>query len=424
MNPQIGQTINMPGGIASGTAPGGSQYKTGAGATKILEAKTIGGQTYYNIDQSAIGGGTGWVAASAIGGASPVQPSQPQQQQQSSSPSSGGGGGWQSLPGYAGWDPVAAEADYKATGGAGKGGGTSGFSMPSAPQAPNFQNIYDTYLTQATNTYQPQVTAAQAEADTIQKEIDTRTAALNTALAKINDNPYYSEATRVGRAAKLQEAYNNDVKAISGRLAIAQNKVVNAQNQIEKAKADAQVRVNIASNQYNIQNQQYQQQLQQVNQYLSAGMFNNASGADIAQIATTTGMSTSMVQSIIDASKKSQEVKPTLSTIDDGTNQYVVAFDANGNVINKQVISSSKPSSTGSTAGSAKVTDKTVADAIAVLQKADVMNNENDTGDKLLADWEIQWAYEQILAQVVNADVAKQLLLEAINRGGYSEWQG
>lgn len=34
--------------------------------------------------------------------------------------------GWQSLPGYAGWDPAAASADYAKTGGAGKGGSSGG----------------------------------------------------------------------------------------------------------------------------------------------------------------------------------------------------------------------------------------------------------------------------------------------------------
>lgn len=321
----------------------GGDYMSLARANNIANPNVIQAGATLNIPDRAAPG-----AAPASVPAPVQQPTQPvvsQPQIQST------GGGWQSLPGYAGWDPVAAEADFKATGGAGKGapGGSGMVPNISQPQVPQFQPMYDKWITEGTAPYQPLVTQAQVEMDTIQKEIDTRTTALNTALGKINDNPYYSEATRVGRAAKLQEAYNNDVRAISGRLTVAQNKKIDAENRIQQVKADAQVKLNIASNQYNIENTQYQQQLQQINSYLSAGMFNNASGADIAQIATMTGMNTSMIQSIIDASKKSKEVKPELKTADDGTNQYVVAIDPmTGNVINKQIISSSKPKATGS----------------------------------------------------------------------------
>lgn len=48
----------------------------------------------------------------------PLNPNpQPSSQQQTT-----GGGGWQSLPGYAGWNPTDAAFDYAATGGVGKGG--------------------------------------------------------------------------------------------------------------------------------------------------------------------------------------------------------------------------------------------------------------------------------------------------------------
>ena len=60
----------------------------------------------------------------------------PVQQPQSS-------GDWRSLPGYAGWDPVAAEADFKATGGAGKGGG----SQSQAPAPLPTYNIKGTSYT-------------------------------------------------------------------------------------------------------------------------------------------------------------------------------------------------------------------------------------------------------------------------------------
>lgn len=80
--PNVGDTINISGGIASGVAPGGAQYKTGAGATKIIGSRTQGGQLYYNIDQTGIGGGTGWVLGSSISGAVATTTPPPQSAQQ------------------------------------------------------------------------------------------------------------------------------------------------------------------------------------------------------------------------------------------------------------------------------------------------------------------------------------------------------
>ncbi len=401
----------------------GSDYMSIAKANNIANPNMIQAGATLNIPDRAA---PGQVPASAP---APVQ-SQPQPQVQL-----GGGVPPVDMSKYVGWnDQAAIQADW-ANNWQSKGGGTtgSGSAVPtvSAPAIPNFQGIYDTAIKTATDTYAPQITAAQAEQDTIQKEIDARTAARNVALGKINDNPYYSEATRVGRAAKIDQAYNNDVQAITGRLSVAQNKVINAQNQADKAKADAQVKINIASNQYSIENTQYQQQLQQINSLLTAGMFNNASSGDIAQIATSTGMSTSMVQSIIDASKKSKEVKPTLSTIDDGTSQYVVAFDDKGNIINKQVIGKSKPATTGGTTNSTmdtqKLYDKYDTQVQKILEEVDTMNQggDKDYADKQLADWEQEAAVTRVMALLgVDRNVAFDIVSKAFDAGGYSAWKG
>lgn len=203
------------------------------------------------------------------------------------------------------------------------------------PATPDLMGFWTKSLDSINTTFQPQLQAAQAEQAAIQKEVDTRTQAYNAALGKINDNPYYSEATRVGRAAKLQQAYNNDIQAINGRLTNAQNKGLTVQNQIDRAKADAQVNMNIQTQQYNIDNAKFQQNLQILNNGLTQGLFNNASSADIAQIALATGLSTSMVQSVITESKKSKEVKPTLQSVSDSTGQYIyaVSYDAKGNPV-------------------------------------------------------------------------------------------
>lgn len=130
--------------------------------------------------------------------------------------------------GYVGWnDPAAIVADFKATGGQGKGGPTSGgMGLPTAPTP--FDLVGATNA--AYNT--PEITAANQGITSAQTELTTRQQALADAQAQINDNPFYSEATRVGKSAKLTEQANAD-------MAIIQNKVTQAQQQVASLKADA-----------------------------------------------------------------------------------------------------------------------------------------------------------------------------------------
>lgn len=269
--------------------------------------------------------------------------SQPQQQvqayQQPQQPMSSGGGSntaaglvAQGYYGYAGWNDTEAAADFARTGGAGKGGQTGGGFNTAQPTIPDFQGIYDAAIQEGTKDYQVQY-------DTATQKLLDREKKKNEQIAKIADNPYLSEATMSGRINKLNNQYNNDAQALINEQRVIEGKIAGA-------KADAQVKLGIAQNKYNLQNQQYQQTVQKYSSLLSAGALVNASGQDIAQAALAIGVPTSMIQSIIDKQKKDMEIKPTLQTVDDGVNQYVVAIDDKGNVINKSIIGSSKPTKT------------------------------------------------------------------------------
>lgn len=66
----IGQIYTLGSTVPTGVAPGGTQYNAPAGSQlKVIGTRNVGGQTYYNIDQTAYGGGTGWVLGSALEGA-------------------------------------------------------------------------------------------------------------------------------------------------------------------------------------------------------------------------------------------------------------------------------------------------------------------------------------------------------------------
>ena len=257
--------------------------------------------------------------------------------------------------GYAGWDDAGANADFNATGGAGKGGSRSsgmGNINVSKPAMPDFQSIYDTAVTAGTKD-------SLSALDTITKRRQAQELQKNEAISKIADNPYLSEATMTGRIAKLTDRYNADTQALTGQEMVEQNKITTA-------KADAQVKLGIAQNTYNIQNQDYQQQVSQINQYLSAGLLNDISEQEMAQIATTTGMSTEMVKSIITGSKAKNEVKPQLITIDDGQNQQIVAVDSNGTVINKQVLGPSQAKAGSGSGGGSSATQAKADEAMQV----------------------------------------------------------
>lgn len=160
------------------------------------------------------------------------------------------------------------------------------------------------------------------ELKALNDELVAKKKAKDEASANINDNPFYAEATRVGKQAKLDEKANDEINTL--------------QYQIDQKKADAQVRINIATQQYNIESQEYQQNLQKLNMLITSGALMNASGSDISQIAVATGMSTEMVKGIIDK-MKSDQIKPQVitSTNDSGVVTVSVVDSMTGKVINQ-----------------------------------------------------------------------------------------
>jgi hypothetical protein len=73
-NYSVGSTIAPTTAIPTGASPGSASASYGTVSAsapgKVIGLKTVNGQDYYNIDQSSIGGGTGWVLASAVDSAS------------------------------------------------------------------------------------------------------------------------------------------------------------------------------------------------------------------------------------------------------------------------------------------------------------------------------------------------------------------
>lgn len=180
----------------------------------------------------------------------------------------------------------------------------------------------------------------------LEKKMTAYTEDFNTAQSKINDNPFLSEASRVGRIQKLQTDYNNNTAGI--------------RNDIATRKADIETRMNIQTKQFDINSQQATQALSQFQTLLQAGALDNASGEDIANITRGTGLSSSMIQSAINANKD-KNIKTSVIEYDDGTNQgFMVINSQTGQIINKEVVAASTKTSGGGT-----VTERKEADLIA-----------------------------------------------------------
>lgn len=163
----------------------------------------------------------------------------------------------------------------------------------------------------------------------IQAELQAKKQSYDKATSQINDNPFLSESSRVGRVQKLSTDY--------------QNSTATTQDKLKLAQADADTRMGLYQKQYDINNAATQQSLKQFDSLLQSGALNGASVDDIAGLSKSTGMSTGMIQSAIKASNDKNVQTSTIS-FDDGTNQgFAIINTKTGQVISKQIIAASKP---------------------------------------------------------------------------------
>jgi len=199
---------------------------------------------------------------------------------------------------------------------------------------------------------------------------------------KTNDNPFLSEATRVGRIAKIEQLYGERTADVRGRIATA--------------KADVETELNIMTQQWNIDSQASQQALSQLDMMLSKGMLDNASGEDIANVTRGTGVSSNMIYSAIEANKKKNVQTSTIS-FDDGTNQgFAVINSQTGEIINKQVVAASKPTAGG------KVTESEKKIELQSTMVNALENAKNSYGHISPQDW--QGALASWIARGGNAE--------------------
>lgn len=187
---------------------------------------------------------------------------------------------------------------------------TAGAAAPVMPQASiNLPEIYKG-LYQSSGIQGKEEQLSQMEREFIE------------AKGKVNDNPFLSEATRVGREAKLQKLFDE--------------RTANIRNEVATKKADIEMQLNLQTKQFDINSQQAQLALSQFNTLLEMGALNNASGEDIANITRSTGLSSNAIQAAVQANKIKGYTTST-QTFDDGTNEGFVIYtvDQMGNIVNQ-----------------------------------------------------------------------------------------
>ncbi len=168
-----------------------------------------------------------------------------------------------------------------------------------------------------------QTLTKSAGVSTIEQALADKATAYAEAQKKINDNPFLSEATRVGRVAKLSADYNNQIK--------------NEQDLLALRKADVETQLNLQSKQFDITSQAARDAMERFNTLLKMGSLDGASGEDIANIVRSTGLSSSAIQSAIN-NKRMGDLTTEVKAFDDGTNDgfVVYTYDKLGNIVNSQ----------------------------------------------------------------------------------------
>jgi len=142
------------------------------------------------------------------------------------------------------------------------------------------------------------------------------------AKGKINDNPFLSEATRVGRIAKIESLFAE--------------RTANLRGDIATKKADVEMQLNLQMKQFDINSQQAQLALSQFNTFLGMGALDNATGEDIAGLTRSTGIPSSMIYSAIAANKKKNvNTQMVTSTAENGEVWAVAINSDTGEIINK-----------------------------------------------------------------------------------------
>lgn len=174
----------------------------------------------------------------------------------------------------------------------------------------------------------------------LQQEYETKKRAYDEQAYTINDNPFFSEATRVGKQAKLNEQKTRELGTLN--------------DEITRRKADSTLKYNMAMDTYKLQQEQVNQNLQRLNTYIQTGALLTATAKDLAQIGVATGISQEMLQGIVNNTRSEIAAKNAPKTtvekfVDDNGNVTIAVINSQTG----QIIAQNSLSGVGATKGGA-----------------------------------------------------------------------
>jgi len=301
----------------------------------------------------------------------------------------------------------------------------AGLNIPAVSQPSiNLPSLYDSLYKNSG------ITDVEAKIAEINKNLNAKQQAYNTATNNLNDNPFLSEASRVGRNEKLKQSYESSIANDIAQL----NSV---KNDVATKKADIETKLNLELKQFDINSNQAQAALSQFNTLLSMGALDGASGEDIANITRQTGLSSTMIGNAIAAKNaKDNKVETVVQNYDDGKNQGFVIIDKNtGDIIARDVIAASKPKETE---GGMTATQKRdyIGTARSILSSIDsgfqtvngklvaIADDYDKNPDKRLSLQEYQKAVEDLMAKSgLDFDTADNTLTQEMSNLGYTKWK-
>lgn len=262
-----------------------------------------------------------------------------------------------------------------------------------------YQNLYDT-----------------SGISDLEKKLSEQEKAFIDVQGGINDNPFLSEATRLGRIAKSQELYDKRTASLK--------------NDIATKKADIETQLNLKMKQFDINSQQAKDAQAQFNTLLSMGALNGASGEDIANLTRSTGFSSDMIMSAIKANQKTEtpDTQVITSTADNGVVTVSVINKTTGDVISQKSLGAIGNKEKGPAKSDTPEESKYLSQASDVLKRIDESASQTDisgkkVGDNLLSAQEQEMAYQSILALVGgNTALADKVFSQAWRYGNYQQW--
>lgn len=205
------------------------------------------------------------------------------------------------------------------SGGAGTTGlGSTGFGVTSNLNLMDEQKkLYD-----ASGITQLQTTIAgiQASIDSMKSEADKRR-------AEVNENPFLSESSRVGRIRKIDEMLNDTLQTEEAKLANYNAQVTQKQNEINE-------KLGLKVKQFDIDRVTRQDNIDLFNSLLASGALNSASAQDIGNLSAQTGLPISFIQSAIKKANKAEVMIE--KQVDDNGNVTILTIDKDtGNILNQ-----------------------------------------------------------------------------------------